>query len=283
MAAKLKNDGTKKGINQRDQLKPKDSKSLQKIFGLFCYFYSVWVMTQLLIWLGNYFSFLPFSLATVFPYPNIDGSSSENNLSAVLINLDLLIVFGITHLVMARKWFKEFAIRNLYSKSVERSVYLLVSCLIFHLIFKMWRPIPQTIFQAPTSLSDILFWGPLIGNLISLISTFNLDHYELFGLNQTFQLSSKPTEFQVRGFYRYVRHPMMFGLFISLWMVPVMTVGRFLFASFCSVYVIYVVLNFEEPDLKKDLGKPYSDYCRSVPAFFPNGKGYQSKGIQKMK
>ena len=54
-----------------------------------------------------------------------------------------------------------------------------------------------------------------LGWAIVLISTFIIDHFDLFGLKQTiFYARGKPyprPQFEERLFYRHVRHPLMLG------------------------------------------------------------------------
>lgn len=76
-----------------------------------------------------------------------------------------------------------------------------------------------------------------------------LNHFELFGLSQAFNLLiSKPmVESQLRmpGFYRIVRHPIQTGVLIGMWAVPVSTTSHLLFAGGMTIY-IFIGLYFEE-------------------------------------
>jgi protein-S-isoprenylcysteine O-methyltransferase Ste14 len=105
-----------------------------------------------------------------------------------------------------------------------------------------------------------------------LLSTFVINHFDLFGLRQTFMhLRNKPyTElpFQVRFVYRIVRHPLYVGWFIAFWATPLMTVGHLLFAVGMSAYIV-IAVRYEERDLVNHLGRAYADYRNEVPKFVP--------------
>ncbi len=76
--------------------------------------------------------------------------------------------------------------------------------------------------------------------------------------------------FQVKGFYRYVRHPLMLGLFLAFWVTPSMTVGRLLCVTALTVYIL-IGTHFEERSLDAALGSDYAQYRARVPKFFPRG------------
>jgi protein-S-isoprenylcysteine O-methyltransferase Ste14 len=77
-----------------------------------------------------------------------------------------------------------------------------------------------------------------------------------------------PPRFQVRWFYRFVRHPLMLGFLIAFWATPRMTVGHMLFAAGTTLYIL-VALRFEEHDLAAGIGTPYREYREKVPMLLP--------------
>jgi protein-S-isoprenylcysteine O-methyltransferase Ste14 len=112
-----------------------------------------------------------------------------------------------------------------------------------------------------------------IGWLIVLLSTFMINHFELFGLKQIFDnLKNKRTEnphFQTNLFYKVVRHPIMLGFLIAFWATPTMTVGHLVFSITTSLYIFIAVKFLEEKDLRKTLGKEYEMYQKEVPMLVP--------------
>lgn len=109
----------------------------------------------------------------------------------------------------------------------------------------------------------------LVGWTVVLLSTFNIDHFHLFGLRQSigFKFLSCET-FVASYFYKYVRHPIMTGFMIAFWATPVMTQGHLLFAMLCTAFIIFTVAAFEEPNLVEDVPE-YAKYIQTVPAYCP--------------
>lgn len=178
---------------------------------------------------------------------------------------------------MARKPFKRFVTKYLYSWEMERSVYVLVSSVSLHLLFRYWTPMSDVIFEFPSHLHTFITLLPVFGYVIVMIASMNIDHFQLFGVKQSMGIF--PTWRGLRvidvaafvkvGLYNYVRHPLMTGFFIAFWPAPVFTYGRLLFAVMTSCFIVFTVFLFEEADLEQDLGEPYSEYLRTTPAFFP--------------
>ena len=85
---------------------------------------------------------------------------------------------------MARQGFKRWWIR-IVPPPIERSVYVLCASIALMILFIFWRPIDTIVWNvANPLLHDIiwlLFW---IGWGSVLLSTFLINHFELFGLQQ---------------------------------------------------------------------------------------------------
>ena len=191
----------------------------------------------------------------------------------ILINLALLSLFAVQHSVMARPAFKRWWTR-IIPESMERSTYVLLTSLILFLIFWQWRPMTTNVWniegETYVLIINIIFW---IGWVIVLLSTFMINHFHLFGLDQVYnKLRSRPPtglKFKEHFFYKFVRHPIMTGFLIAFWATPVMTQGHFMFALVTTLYILVAVKYFEERDLRKELGDAYVNYQKRVPMLIP--------------
>ena len=111
------------------------------------------------------------------------------------------------------------------------------------------------------------------GWLIVFLSTFMINHFELFGLKQAFEnfMGRHPgvATFKMNFFYTIVRHPIMLGLLIAFWAAPLMTLGHLLFSIINTLYIFIAVKFLEEKDLRKAFGKEYEVYQKNVPMVIP--------------
>lgn len=162
------------------------------------------------------------------------------------------------------------------SRYLERSTYVLAATLALGLVLWQWRPIPNVIWDlrgtASGSVLAILFW---VGWTILLLSTFLINHFDLFGLRQVWAYvrgtESPHAVFRTPLFYRWVRHPLYLGFVIAFWSAPVMTFGHFLFSVATTGYILLGIY-FEERDLVRCFGDAYLEYRRQVPMLLPWGK-----------
>jgi protein-S-isoprenylcysteine O-methyltransferase Ste14 len=204
---------------------------------------------------------------------DLGGSASWGH--AVLIDL-LLALFGVQHSVMARQGFKRWWTR-LVPPAVERSTYLLATCAALALMFWFWLPITEpVVWQVKHGPGVALLWsGFALGWLLVLVSSFQIDHFELFGLRQVFARLTRSELPDIRFctplLYRFVRHPLYTGLLLGLWCAPVMTAGRLLFAFGLSVYIL-IGIAFEERDLVRQFGGRYRSYRERVGMLFPRAR-----------
>jgi protein-S-isoprenylcysteine O-methyltransferase Ste14 len=192
---------------------------------------------------------------------------------ALSIDLLLLVLFGVQHSVMARRGFKRWW-TQVVPAAVERSTYVLATCAVLALLFWLWVPVAApVVWRVEGETGVTLLWSLFgLGWLLVLVSTFLINHFELFGLQQVFaRLKGRAvpaTSFETPLLYRYVRHPLYVGLLLSLWAIPVMTAGRLLFAIGLSVYIL-IGIGFEERDLVQQFGERYRRYRAEVGMLLP--------------
>src|SRR5262245_39872953 len=143
---------------------------------------------------------------------SIDTGPSGPVASDLAIDLALLLIFGLQHSVMARPAFKEVWTK-LVPQPIERSTYVLVSCLALMLLMWQWRPIGLVIWnvQHPAG------WGLLTGMFVAgslgvPIVSLMINHFDLFGTRQVWlHLQGRPytsLPFATPLAYSVVRHPL---------------------------------------------------------------------------
>lgn len=190
---------------------------------------------------------------------------------AAAIDLGLVMLFGLQHSIMARPAFKR-AWTRIVPEPIERSVYVLFASLLLLLMMAAWHPIPAPAWRVEGGLA-LLLWGLCaLGWGLVLLSTFLLNHFELFGLRQVyFHLRGRlagPPQFHQPLLYRMVRHPLYLGFIIALWATPVMSWGHVVLAASMTFYIL-LAIPIEERDLVKALGPAYEDYQQRVGALVP--------------
>jgi protein-S-isoprenylcysteine O-methyltransferase Ste14 len=203
---------------------------------------------------------------------SIDSGPSGSMSTAMAVNAALLGVFALQHSIMARPWFKR-AWTRIVPEPAERSTYVLLSSCALLLLFWQWRPMGGIIWSVEDGMAQTVIYGLYAaGLLIVLLSTFLIDHFDLFGLRQVYLylMGRKYThlEFRTPFFYRYVRHPLYVGWLLTFWSAPVMTVAHLFFAVMTTAY-IFVAIRFEEADLMAVHGDKYRRYRNQVPMIIP--------------
>ena len=216
--------------------------------------------------------FVGFSANLLVP-KSVDVGASAPWAQAVVMDVLLLALFGLQHSVMARRGFKRWASR-VVPPAVERSTFLVASCAALVLMFRFWVPIgTPVVWQFEHGAGVALLWGLFgLGWLLALASTFLINHFELFGLQQVFARLTRrrlpEARFRTPLLYRFTRHPLYLGFLLTFWSVPVMTAGRLLFAAGFTVYIL-IGIAFEERDLVRQFGERYRAYREQVGMLVP--------------
>ena len=232
------------------------------------------------------------SVSHLIPEISIDQEPRVPFLLALLNNLVLVALFGVQHSIMARPWFKDF-FSSYFPRAIERSTFILVSGLLLFFLVIQWQPLGGLLWDVSSNITLNYFMYALffIGWSILFISTFLINHLDFFGLRQVYfeimKKPYKPLNFEVVGFYKYMRHPIYFGGMLGLWATPVMTGTHLVFAIFLSAYFIIGTF-FEEKDLRKEFGNLYKHYVENTPMYVPfpkksNTKKEYLKRVNKLK
>ena len=202
----------------------------------------------------------------------LDGPARGSLGVSFAIDVGLLALFAVQHSVMARKWFKDWWTR-IIPRPIERSTYVLFSSLALILLFTQWWPLGGVIWSVEDPAGRLVLRGLFaFGWGLVLVSTFLINHFDLFGMRQVWRyLLGQPyntLRFGTPGLYRHVRHPLYLGWLFTFWMTPVMTFAHLLFSVATTAYIL-VAIRFEERDLVREHGDSYEDYRRTVPMLVP--------------
>ena len=84
-------------------------------------------------------------------------------------------------------------------------------------------------------------------------------------------VTSAPQKLLVRNIYKYIRHPMMWALFIVV-LGEALTFGQwilFIWLIAMSRIIFLIVVNYEEPQLERRFGESWNEYCQKVPRWLP--------------
>ncbi len=231
-----------------------------------------YALAAYVFFLGTFLYMVGFLGSFAVPKTIDAGGPDTPAAAAVAIDMALLGIFAVQHSVMARAGFKRWWTR-IVPTAVERSTFVLFASAALALMLWQWRALPTIVWEArePAAVTALqaVFW---IGWGVLLLSTFLINHFELFGLRQVYaRITDSPIpepKFRTPLLYRYVRHPLYLGFLLAFWAAPVMTVGHLLFSATCTGYIL-VGIWFEERDLVAQFGDRYRHYRRQVGMLLP--------------
>jgi protein-S-isoprenylcysteine O-methyltransferase Ste14 len=208
----------------------------------------------------------------LFVPKGVEGDLGIPFWQAILINVLLIVLFSVQHSVMARPWFKQWWTKFI-PNPIERSTFLLFTVMALVPLFYFWQPLGGTVWAIENSfVSGAMMALFALGWVILFISTFLINHFDLFGLRQVWlYFRGEPythLKFGTPFFYKWVRHPLYFGFILAFWSTPVMTVSRFALAALFTLYILRAIL-WEEKDLVAHFGETYRRYAEKVPMILP--------------
>lgn len=235
-------------------------------------FFSLFAVAAYAIFFATFLYLIGFVGNFPFLPRTVDMDQSSTLLPALITNVSLIALFGIQHSVMARQGFKR-AWTKLIPKPIERSFYVLSASAVLIVLFAFWQPILGNVWHVENSVGAAALWALFVsGWLIVLLSTFLINHFELFGLQQVYlhargRTAAEP-QFRQPFFYKLVRHPLYSGFFLAFWATPQMSFGHLLLALGMSVYML-IAIRYEERDLVGHFGPDYEAYRQRVGMLAP--------------
>ena len=238
------------------------SRAATLLFALIAYAVFFATFLYLVCFVGN-FPFVPLT---------VDRGPEAPLATAAVIDVVLIALFGIQHSVMARQGFKR-AWTRVVPVPAERSVYVLLASIVLIILFMFWRPIDGTLWDARGTALELPLWVAFFAGWgIVLLSTFLLNHFELFGLQQAwFHMrgrQAEPPQLRQPLFYKWVAHPLYSGFFLAFWATPHMSYGHLLLALGLSAYML-IAIGYEERDLVGHYGDEYVRYRKGVGKLIP--------------
>ena len=244
------------------------SRAINLLFAIVAYAIFFATFLYLICFVGN----IPLVPQTV------DVGTQAPVVTAVIIDLALIALFGVQHSVMARQGFKRWW-TTMIPRPAERSVYVLMAIAALIVLMALWRPIDAIVWSvtAPmaSNLIQAVFWA---GWATVLLSTFLINHFELFGLQQAWLnmqgREAEPHKFHQPLLYKWVRHPLYLGFFLAFWSTPHMSYGHLLLSAGVSIYML-IAIRYEERDLVDLFGDQYVQYRARVGMLIP-GLGRRS-------
>ncbi len=207
------------------------------------------------------------------PVPKtINGPQTYPIGEALAINTLLVAIFGLQHSVMARPGFKRWWTK-IIPAAIERNVYVLLTNAALLFLFWQWRPVDIYLWKWEHPVLQAFGWSiGVAGWLTVLVTTFLINHFDLFGLRQAWMYfrgrEYRPLRFVTPGPYRIVRHPLYVGWLLAFWGTPAMSVTHLVFAVGMTVYIL-IAIQYEERDLIQHHGEDYANYRRQVPMLIP--------------
>ena len=229
------------------------------VYGIACHL----LFLVIAVWLQAF-------VGDLFLTRSIDRGPTTRLPMAIAINTMLVVGFGLQHSIMARPAFKRWW-TQFVPRPIERSTYVLASCVVTALLILLWQPIHVVVWDVRqpvlrTTIWTLFFAGWLLVPTVSLM----INHFDLFGTRQVWlhwrQVKVDPLTFRTPYLYAWMRHPLYVGWAIAFWAIPTMTLGHALFASLMTVYMLIAVV-FEERDLVAHFGEEYKAYQERVPMF----------------
>ena len=201
----------------------------------------------------------------------LDGPPQGSLAAALAIDGGLLALFAVQHSGMARPGFKRWLTR-LVPEPAERSTYVLLSSAALLVLFWQWRPLGGVVWEVQGEAARAAVFAVYAAGWVTvLVTTFLINHFDLFGLRQVW-LAFRGAPYTTLRFatpwpYRLVRHPLYVGWLTVFWAAPTMTAAHLLFAVGLTAYIL-AAIRWEERDLVA-AHPEYAVYRRRVPMLLP--------------
>jgi protein-S-isoprenylcysteine O-methyltransferase Ste14 len=230
------------------------------LYGTFAYLVGLAGLTAFMLYMGSW-SFLPIHINS--------GVAHGDTVHAVIINVLIVVLFGLHHSIAARSSFKQ-RISRFVPAAIERSTYVLISGIFMFAICLYWQPLAGTLWVTDNTIIVYLLKAiHVLGWLVLVVATFEIDHFHLMGLKQSFTMNTaEDGKLKEYVLYRIVRHPIQTGVLMGIWSTAHMSMTQFMLSVSLTLY-IFIGLYYEEKSLIAQFGDTYLDYKERVPGVIP--------------
>ena len=230
------------------------------LYGIFSYLIGLSGLTAFMLFMGGW-SFLPLHINS--------RVADTSTMQAFTINLLIIVLFGLHHSVAARSSLKD-KLAKLMPEAIERSTYILITGVFMFAICFYWQPLAGTLWTIDDTIVVLILKSiHVLGWVVLVAASFEIDHFHLMGLKQSLIMeTAEEMKLKESFLYSIVRHPIQTGFLIGIWSTAYMSITQLMLAVSVTIYTI-IGLHFEEKSLVAHFGDTYLDYKKRVPAIIP--------------
>jgi methanethiol S-methyltransferase len=181
---------------------------------------------------------------------------------AVVADAALFAVFAAHHSLFARDPMKQ-RLARVVADRLLRSVYVWAASLLLLAVLVLWQRVDGDVYRVDGWRAVVHAAVQIAGIWLIARSVARIDALELAGIRAAPAGSSEPTDLQIAGPYRWVRHPLYLGWVLAVFGAAHMTADRLTFAAITTGYLILAV-PWEERALRRTFGAQYERYQRTV-------------------
>ncbi len=182
----------------------------------------------------------------------------------------LSLAFFLQHSVMVRRPVKAMLARRIPSRYVG-ALYAIASGVVLAAVVLCWQRTAVWFRAAgPLRWTSVALSTVAVGGFVW--GAASLRGFDPLGVQpirrHRLGRPDRPPRLQIRGAYRWVRHPLYFCVLLLIWASPELSADRILFRLLWTAWIV-VATALEERDLAAEMGPPYQAYRRQVPMLIP--------------
>jgi protein-S-isoprenylcysteine O-methyltransferase Ste14 len=180
------------------------------------------------------------------------------NGSAIVTDALLFTIFATHHSVFAREVVKR-GVARLVPNRLLRSSYVWIASLLLMSVCGLWQAIGGDVYDVGGWRAAAHATVQVAGLLLIAGAVRKIDALELAGIRE----HTRDEPLQIRGPYRWVRHPLYLGWLLATFGAAHMTGDRLVFAGISALYLV-IAMPIEERALRRSFGESYAVYEQRV-------------------